>query len=40
VIWLSVRSSPIRDADNRLLYVVRVVQDLPNTRHRSGARSC
>lgn len=28
VIWLSVRSSPVRDADNRLLYVVRVVQDI------------
>jgi PAS domain S-box-containing protein len=28
VIWLSVRSSPVRDAANRLLYVVRVVQDI------------
>jgi PAS domain S-box-containing protein len=28
VIWLSVRSSPVRDADNRLLYLVRVVQDI------------
>ena len=28
VIWLSVRSSPVRAADNRLLYVVRVVQDI------------
>ena len=28
IIWLSVRSSPVRDADNRLLYVVRVVQDI------------
>lgn len=28
VIWLSVRSSPVRDADDRLLYVVRVVQDI------------
>jgi PAS domain S-box-containing protein len=28
VIWLSVRSSPVRDAENRLLYVVRVVQDI------------
>lgn len=28
VIWLSVRSSPVRDADHRLLYVVRVVQDI------------
>ena len=28
VIWLSVRSSPVRDADERLLYLVRVVQDI------------
>jgi PAS domain S-box-containing protein len=28
VIWLSVRSSPVRDATNRLLYVVRVVQEI------------
>ncbi|HET7806828.1 MAG TPA: PAS domain S-box protein [Pseudolabrys sp.] len=28
VIWISVRSSPVRDADDRLLYVVRVVQDI------------
>jgi PAS domain S-box-containing protein len=28
IIWLSVRSSPVRDADNHLLYVVRVVQDI------------
>jgi len=28
IIWLSVRSSPVRDAGNRLLYVVRVVQDI------------
>jgi PAS domain S-box-containing protein len=28
VIWLSVRSSPVHDAGNRLLYVVRVVQDI------------
>jgi PAS domain S-box-containing protein len=28
VIWLSVRSSPVRDAKDRLLYVVRVVQDI------------
>jgi len=28
VIWLSVRSSPVRDAGDRLLYVVRVVQDV------------
>jgi PAS domain S-box-containing protein len=28
VIWLSVRSSPVRDAQVRLLYVVRVVQDI------------
>jgi two-component sensor histidine kinase len=36
VIWLSVRSSPIRDADNRLLYVVRVVQDV--TEHKASER--
>ncbi len=28
VIWMSVRSSPVRGADGRLLYVVRVVQDI------------
>lgn len=28
IIWLSVRSSPVRDAQDRLLYVVRVVQDI------------
>ena len=28
VIWMSVRSSPVRDADDRLLYLVRVVQDI------------
>jgi PAS domain S-box-containing protein len=28
VIWMSVRSSPVRDAADRLLYVVRVVQDI------------
>lgn len=28
VIWISVRSSPVRGADNRLLYLVRVVQDI------------
>jgi PAS domain S-box-containing protein len=28
VIWISVRSSPVRDSDDRLLYVVRVVQDI------------
>ena len=28
VIWMSVRSSPVRDADGRLLYLVRVVQDI------------
>ncbi|HUL86815.1 MAG TPA: PAS domain S-box protein [Pseudolabrys sp.] len=28
VIWLSVRSSPVRGAGNRLRYVVRVVQDI------------
>ena len=27
-IWMSVRSSPVRDAEGRLLYVVRVVQDI------------
>ena len=36
MIWLSVRSSPIRDADNRLLYVVRVVQDV--TEHKASER--
>ena len=36
VIWLSVRSSPIRDADSRLLYVVRVVQDV--TEHKASER--
>jgi two-component sensor histidine kinase len=34
VIWLSVRSSPVRDAENRLLYVVRVVQDI--TEHKAA----
>lgn len=28
VIWMSVRSSPVRDAKNQLLYIVRVVQDI------------
>jgi PAS domain S-box-containing protein len=28
VIWMSVRSSPVRDADGKLLYLVRVVQDI------------
>ena len=28
VIWMSVRSSPVRDAQGRLLYLVRVVQDI------------
>jgi PAS domain S-box-containing protein len=28
VIWLSVSSSPVRDAEGRLLYLVRVVQDI------------
>jgi len=28
VIWISVRSSPVRGADGKLLYVVRVVQDI------------
>src|SRR5262245_17520920 len=36
VIWLSVRSSPIRDAESRLLYVVRVVQDV--TEHKASER--
>ena len=27
-IWMSVRSSPVRDADGRLLYLVRIVQDI------------
>ncbi len=28
VIWISVRSSPVRDAEGKLLYLVRVVQDI------------
>jgi PAS domain S-box-containing protein len=36
VIWLSVRSVPVRDADNRLQYVVRVVQDV--TEHKASER--
>ena len=28
VIWMSVRSSPVRTADGQLLYLVRVVQDI------------
>jgi PAS domain S-box-containing protein len=28
VIWISVRSSPVRDGDGQLLYLVRVVQDV------------
>jgi two-component sensor histidine kinase len=28
VIWISVRSSPVRDVNGRLLYLVRVVQDV------------
>ena len=28
IIWISVRSSPVRGADDKLLYVVRVVQDI------------
>ena len=28
VIWIAVRSSPVRSADGKLLYVVRVVQDI------------
>ena len=36
VIWLSVRSSPVRDADDRLQYVVRVVQEI--TEHKAAER--
>jgi PAS domain S-box-containing protein len=36
VIWLSVRSSPVRDADDHLQYVVRVVQDI--TEHKAAER--
>jgi PAS domain S-box-containing protein len=36
VIWLSVRSSPVRDANVRLQYVVRVVQDI--TEHKAAER--
>ena len=36
VIWLSVRSSPVRGADVRLQYVVRVVQDI--TEHKALER--
>lgn len=32
VIWMSVRSSPVRSADDRLLYVVRVVQDVTDRK--------
>ncbi len=28
IVWVSVRSSPVRDAAGRLLYIVRVVQDI------------
>src|SRR6185437_6451514 len=34
VIWMSVRSSPVRDTDGRLLYLVRVVQDV--TERKAG----
>ena len=34
VIWISVRSSPVRDAGGRLLYLVRVVQDI--TEHKAA----
>jgi PAS domain S-box-containing protein len=33
VIWLSVRSSPVRDAGGRLLYLVRVVQDITERKN-------
>ncbi len=36
VIWLSVRSSPVRDAEGRLLYLVRVLQDI--TERKEGER--
>jgi PAS domain S-box-containing protein len=36
VIWLSVRSSPVRAGDGHLLYVVRVVQDI--TERKAGER--
>jgi PAS domain S-box-containing protein len=36
VVWLSVRSSPVRTADGHLLYVVRVVQDI--TEHKAAER--
>lgn len=32
VVWMSVRSSSVRDADGRLLYVVRVVQDVTDRK--------
>jgi PAS domain S-box-containing protein len=34
IIWISVRSSPVRRADGRLLYIVRVVQDI--TEHKQS----
>jgi PAS domain S-box-containing protein len=34
VIWMSVRSSPVRAADGQLLYLVRVVQDI--TEHKAS----
>src|SRR5579885_1207781 len=37
LIWMSVRSSPVRDADGRLLYLVRVVQDITE---RKAAEQC
>lgn len=36
VVWLSVRSSPVRSADGQLLYVVRVMQDV--TERKAGER--
>ncbi|HXX25460.1 MAG TPA: PAS domain S-box protein [Pseudolabrys sp.] len=32
IIWMSVRSSPVRDADGKLLYLVRVVQDITDRK--------
>ncbi len=32
VVWVSVRSSPVRDAQGRVLYVVRVVQDITEAK--------
>jgi PAS domain S-box-containing protein len=36
VIWMSVRSSPVRDAAGKLLYIVRVVQDI--SERKAGER--